>query len=116
MKTIKHGTWTFDYGSKNIYSNTTDSFDKKYFEYKTSIDINNTVDLNNLNESDLSDFRRAAVIHKLARKKALNCLYTNGKLGDLVDTVEEIIFKLCKQTTNIIRKDAKNVASHFLLV
>lgn len=99
-KKISHGDWIFDYNSYiNIYDNiiddTNNNFDDKLFIHTKSTNKN---DNNNcLTNKDLDDFRRAALIHKIARKKALDCLYTGGKLADLVDIVENTILKLCKQ-------------------
>lgn len=94
-KNVKHGNWNFDYmNSKNVYTQDIESFDNNSFnivkEYKESVK-------NNLTEVDLNDFRQAAMIHKVARKKALTMLYSGGKLGDLVMAVENIIIRLCKQ-------------------
>jgi methionyl aminopeptidase len=105
---ITHGNWKFDFNQKNnVYLNDLESFDKKVFnskKYNTS-EENNT----ELTEKDLDDFRRAALIHKVARKKALSMLYSGGKLADLVDSVENIIIKLCKQNPDTyFNYDSKN--------
>nr|XP_047140873.1 methionine aminopeptidase 2-like [Hydra vulgaris] len=93
FKMIKHGEWNFEYSPKqNIFTTSIESFEKGLFQRELGEDC-----LINLTENDLDDFRRASVIHKIARKKALSMLYSNGKLADLVDAVEEIILKLCNQ-------------------
>lgn len=103
VKTIKHGEWVFEYSSKNnIFSSDIESFENNRF---TNISLDSTVKTytankdNNkyLDEKDLDDFRKAALIHKIARKKALSLLYTGGKLADLVDAVEAIILKMLNQ-------------------
>lgn len=99
IKVIKHGTWDFEYDFKqNIFRSDLESFDNQAFNH---LDVVKQYDPKNgnsyLQEKDLEDFRRAALIHKVARKKALSMLYAGGKLADLVDAVEAIILKLCKQ-------------------
>ena len=90
-KLIKHGNWEFEYGKSNIFSSDIESFDNKRF-VQSSEEF--------LKDKDLDDFRRAASIHKIARKKALSMLYSGAKLADLVDTVENVILTLCKQDTS----------------
>jgi len=106
IKTIKHGEWEFEYNSKNnIFSSDIESFSENRFN-NVSFDstvktyTSNKDDNKCLNEKDLEDFRRAALIHKIARKKALSLLYTGAKLADLVDAVESIILKMLKQDPN----------------
>jgi methionyl aminopeptidase len=104
---LKYGNWNLEYDNKQkyIYKSDFESFDNGVFEQldtsivKTYDNINNetTDTINKLTDSDLEDFRRAAIIHKIARKKALTMLYTGAKLADLVDSVEDIILKLCRQ-------------------
>lgn len=99
-KIIKHGEWSFEIdpnaNRKNIFTTTIESFDNNMFElYRDDYVYNNNY--NNLTESDLDDFRRASNIHKIARRKALSLLYTGGRIGALVDAVEEVILKLCRQ-------------------
>ncbi len=99
IKSIKHGKWNFEYmNMSNIYQNDIESFENNTFNHcvNQSRDKERKCE-NYLSENDLEDFRRAALIHKIARKKALMMLYENGKLGDLVDEVEKIIIKMCKQ-------------------
>lgn len=101
-KLIRHGKWDFEYNPKsNIFISDTESFDNNIFK-RTDSDIFNkkTDNSNNLTEKDLEDFRRAALIHKVARKKALSMLCAGNKIADLVDSVENIIIKLCQQDTN----------------
>jgi methionyl aminopeptidase len=106
-KVIRHGNWDFDYSTKcNIYSSDIESYDNnKFVHYNNTsehVDIvknynNKNQNSNQLTKEDLDDFRKAALIHKIARKKALSMLCTNAKLSDLVDAVETIILKMCKQ-------------------
>lgn len=105
-KTVQHGEWTFEYNSKsNIYDSLDiESYDTKRFNHHIQHDTTETYnpmpytkDDTKLTENDLEDFRKAALIHKIARKKALSMLYAGGKLADLVDAVENIILRLCKQ-------------------
>lgn len=98
--TLQHGKWNFEYNKqKNIYINDIESLEKEVFEQSDNILLSNHVDsnLNNLTEKDLEDFRRASIVHKIARKKALSMLYTGSKIADLVDAVEDIIIKMCRQ-------------------
>jgi methionyl aminopeptidase len=100
VKTIKHGSWDFDYNSfSNIYVSDIESYEKKKFNH-----LNQNSELNikycNLTEQDLEDFRKAALIHKVARKKAVSLLHTGSKVAALVDAVESVIIKLCKQDSN----------------
>lgn len=104
---IKYGNWDvqFDFKQKNIYKSDLESLENGVFEHldTSSIvkDYNiSTVTENHLSDTDLEDFRRAAVIHKLARRKALSMLYTGAKLANLVDAVEDIILKMCRQDPN----------------
>jgi methionyl aminopeptidase len=109
-RTLRHGNWDFEYSMRNIYDTGIESYENGKFVH---VNPNNVVsvygdDNNNtsnnasyLSNSDLEDFRRAAVIHKVARKKALSFLYTGGKLSALVDAVEDIILKLCQQDPKI---------------
>lgn len=107
-KTIKHGEWNFEYGAKNnIYNNNIDSFDNKIFNYINNAEctnINNSVKIYEtkdcLTEKDLDNFRRAALIHRIVRKKALIMLYDGASLAKLVETVEQLIIKLCQQDSN----------------
>jgi len=97
---INHGNWRFEFDFKqNIYRSDLESLENGVFELEldTSLSIP-TSDVNSsyLTETDLNDFRRAAIIHKIARKKALSMLYTGAKLADLVDAVEDIILKMCR--------------------
>lgn len=111
---LKHGKWDFEFDfKKNIFKSDLDSFDRGIFEHADipivgkyePMDTTNTlivepVETNNqefLSETDLEDFRRAAIVHKLARKKALTMLYTGARLADLVDAVEDVILKMCRQ-------------------
>src|SRR5579872_3872122 len=99
--TLKHGKWEFEYNKqKNIYRNDLESLENGVFDhYDDNTSIINPVTSSDdyLTEKDLEDFRRAAIIHKIARKKALSMLYTGAKLADLVDAVEDIILKMCRQ-------------------
>jgi methionyl aminopeptidase len=106
QKTIRHGNWTFDYGSKNIFNNTfaIDTIDENKFSYLNSVPAEHSKD-NCLSNSDIDDFRRASVIHKLARAKALTFLCSGKKLSDLVNAVEELIIKMCKQDINKYYKE-----------
>lgn len=98
--TLKHGKWEFEYNKqKNIYRNDLESLENGVFD---QLDINTSSSVIEplsecLTDKDLEDFRRAAIIHKIARKKALSMLYTGAKLADLVDAVEDIILKMCRQ-------------------
>lgn len=93
-KELQHGNWKFQYNlQKNIYSTDLESYDNCYFNQTDKTTETKTL----LTESDLEDFRKASLIHKVARKKALKMLYTGSKLADLVDAVETIILKLCRQ-------------------
>lgn len=97
FKSIKHGTWNFEYSKTNIFSSDVDSFTNNQF-----IQANDTSILGKegfLSNSDLNDFRRASSIHKIARNKARMLLYNGSKIADLVDTVENLIIKLCQQDT-----------------
>lgn len=102
-KTIKHGggksRWTFELGSKcNIYSNDIESYESNKFNHYVGTENKQNQSANDkLTSADLEDFRRAALIHKIARKKALSMLYSGAKLADLVEETESTIIKLCKQ-------------------
>ena len=108
-KTVRHGEWTFEYNSKsNIYDSLDiESYYSKRFDHCVQQSANDTVktydqttdtkDGTKLTEKDLEDFRKAALIHKIARKKALTMLYAGAKLADLVDAVESVILRLCRQ-------------------
>ncbi len=88
---IKHGVWSFDYNQlSNRYSVDVESCENHEFNHTM-------IDSNKPNNTELDDFRRAALIHKIARKKALLFLHSGGKLADLVDGVEMIILKMCNQ-------------------
>lgn len=100
VKTVKHGEWNFDLGYKsNIFSNDLESYENHKFVHCNALTRSNIDD--RLTEKDLDDFRRASVIHKIARKKALSMLCAGASLADLVDAVEDTIIKLCnlKQDT-----------------
>lgn len=107
IKTIRHGNWDFDYSFKNnIYSSDIESCESNRFNHVDSSvvktydpvnDSSNNRGRDRLSDKDLEDFRRAAMIHKIARKKAATMLYTGAKLADLVDAVENIILKMCSQ-------------------
>ena len=100
---FSHGTWSFDSRDKtHTFANDIESLENRRFdrfEPRDPLDPNDSNDSNDpnyLSASDLDDFRRAALIHKVACKKALGCLYSGGKLAVLVDTVEHIINVLSK--------------------
>lgn len=87
---ITHDKWRFDTRMKNhIYKNNTD--DLTLFE--------NDLEFNKESQ-DLEDQRRAALIHKIVRKKALSMLKPDYKISDLVDNVENTIQKLCSNYDN----------------
>lgn len=107
LKKIQHGKWSFEYNQhENRFDTNVESCEAHEFKhhrtkseergYRTLIgDIGDKKNM--LTENDLEDFRRASLIHKIARKKAMTYLYDGGKLADLVDAVEDIILKMCKQ-------------------
>ena len=99
---VKHGNWDFEFDFKqNIYNSDLDSLERGVFEQSDrSIVKEYNPSTGFLLDTDLEDFRRAAIIHKLARKKALSMLYAGAKLADLVDAVEDIILKMCRQDSN----------------
>lgn len=99
-KEIGHGTWKFQYkNNKNIFNTDPNDYDKGLFSSNVvkNWDTDQTESPHHLSEKDLDDFRRAALIHKVARKKALSLLKAGNTLGHLVDEVEEIIIKLTRQ-------------------
>lgn len=104
-KIINHGTWKFECDFKhNIFKTDLDSYERSTFEQISDTTIVKSFDQNNdgtehLTENDLMDFKRAAIIHKIARKKALSMIYAGARLADLVDAVEDIILRMCKQDT-----------------
>lgn len=96
-QTINHKQWIFDYSKINIYD-INNVNDDTFFHFNHYNGDNHSIHKNNyLLESDLEDFRRAALIHKVARRKAKLMLFSGGKVADLVNEVESIIIKLCKQ-------------------
>jgi methionyl aminopeptidase len=106
IRSIRHGEWDFEYGMKNIYDTGIESYENSKFIHVNPDNVVNVYDSdsnqsnqskNYLSQKDLEDFRKAAIIHKIARKKALSMLYTGGKLAALVDMVEDTILKLCQQ-------------------
>lgn len=107
-KELQHGNWKFQYNlQKNIFSTDIESYDNYYFNQ-----IEKTTDSKTLlTETVLENFRKASLIHKVARKKALNMLYTGSKLSDLVDAVESIILKLCGQEPNTYYLNGNNQSS-----
>ena len=66
IKTIRHGSWDFDYSVKNnIYNTDIKSYESKCFNHIVPLNINKTdYRENQLTDKDLEDFRRAALIHK----------------------------------------------------
>ena len=97
-KIIKYGSWNFEYSQKgNIYSSDIESFDNNKFNHFDSKTIATDKHQLELTDKDLDDFRRAATIHKIVRKKALSMICSGTKVADLVDTVENLILKLCAQ-------------------
>lgn len=97
-KTIKHGPWEFEYNFKqNVFRSDLESFEDGIFRHHLA--DHQIPDLANgtLTHNDLEDFRRAALIHKIARKKALSMMKTGALIAELVDAVEETILRLCKQ-------------------
>ena len=102
VKVIKHGSWEFEYNFKqNIYSSDIESCDNNRFNHLDPSAIVRTYDGSSddtrLSAKDLDNFRSAALIHKIARKKALTMLYSGARLADLVDAVESLIIKMCGQ-------------------
>lgn len=100
MSHTKDSTWRFDLSnSKNIFCNTSEEdIENGVFQrYNDNINSDSTNTNNYLQESDLADFRRAALIHKLVRQEARQYLYPGGKLADLVDNVEAMTLRLTKQ-------------------
>ena len=97
----QHSTWKFDLNpSMNIFR--TDEIDDitnaAFIQYGGPRKVDNEAGY--LSESDLADFRKAAIIHKVARRESRNYLYQGGRVADLVDAVEAIILRLCKQDSN----------------
>lgn len=118
IKIVKHGNWDFEYSFKNnIYSSDMESCENNKFNHINAVaqynEKTSDTGVQKLNEQDLEDFRKAAVIHKIARKKALSMLYTGAKLADLVDAVETMILKLCSQDskTYFLKGSAKDIDS-----
>lgn len=100
-KIIQHGEWKFEYDTKsNVFATDIESFDNKTFVRYNGNDNDKNYSSSALTKKDIEDFRKAALIHKIARKKALSMLCTGNKLADLVDSVEDIILKLCKNDNN----------------
>lgn len=94
-----YSDWNIDYKNNNNIFRIDDVDDINVVN-----DINNEVfvryeDVNDYNAKyeDNSDYRKAAVIHKLARSVARDYLHANGRLADLVDGVENAILKFTKQ-------------------
>ena len=103
-KELQHGNWKFQYNThKNIFSSDLESYDNCCFNQTD----NSTI----LTEDVLEDFRKASLIHKVARKKALTLLYIGYRLSDLVDAVETIILKLCKQNPETYYNTGNNQSS-----
>lgn len=96
----KHSTWKFEYNQrKNIFrTDVLDIDDNVFVQFKGENKNENKDGI--LTESDLDDFRKASIIHKVARKQARKYLYPGGKLSELVDNVELTILKLTKQGTS----------------
>ncbi len=93
-KIIKHGDWSFEYrNNKNTFETSSNLFDDKTFKIY-DVKANDT---GRLIEKDLEDFRKASVIHRIARQKARSLLYDGSQIATLVDTVENLILDLTKQ-------------------
>jgi Xaa-Pro aminopeptidase len=93
-----HATWRFDFNPvQNMFR--TDNLDD--IDHGVFVQYDGTKKVEDekgyLSEQALSDFRKAALIHKLVRKQALDYLYPGGKLADLVDAVESLTLRLTKQ-------------------
>jgi methionyl aminopeptidase len=98
QKKIRHGGWSFDFNQRsNRYLVDVESCENHEFNQVTEDHKICETTKTGLTETDLEDFRRASLIHKIARKRALTFLYAGGKLADLVDSVENIILKMCNQ-------------------
>ena len=100
-KQLEYGKWKLDYDSKcNVYER--DEIDHTLTRVVSPPDCQD-------------DFRRAALIHKVARKKARSFLYAGGTVASLVDGTEGIIMKLCPSGGGIafpIGVSVNNVAAH----
>jgi methionyl aminopeptidase len=108
MSHSSDSTWRFDFSNaKNVFrSNNLDDIDNGVFvKCDENINTANTTDKSYLQESDLADFRRASLIHKLVRQEARQYLYSGAKLADLVDNVESMILRLTKQDPNTYYRD-----------
>lgn len=98
---VKHSdksTWRFDLDPyKNIYRNSEEDIENEVFvrHHKSCDKLDNNSEY--LSESDLEDFRKAAVIHKVVRSNARKYLFNGGRLSELVDSTEALILKLTKQ-------------------
>lgn len=108
---MQHGKWVFDNNGitdkNNIYktfthidcdNNSDNNNDNDDLDNMTKFTKTQTTNIGSLSltENDLGDFRKAALIHKVARKKALKMLVVGGKISELVDCVEKTISSLCK--------------------
>jgi len=93
-----HSSWRFEFNQvHNIFrTDFLNDIDQGVFiQYAGNKRIND--EKGYLSEQALSEFRQAALIHKIVRKEARNYLYPGVKLADLVDAVESLILRLTKQ-------------------
>jgi methionyl aminopeptidase len=93
-------TWKFEYNPmQNIFrTDHLEDIDNDVFvKYDGGTKVNAEPGENVLTDSDLADFRRAALIHRLVRSEARQYLYPGGKVADLVDAVEAMTLRLTKQ-------------------
>jgi methionyl aminopeptidase len=91
-KTTQNGDWKFDYyENKHIFSLTPDSVENRYMQYAPE-DIVKTY--TNDQEIRAKDFRRAAMVHKIARNNAHKLLVPGAKIKDVVEETENLVLKL----------------------
>ena len=81
--------WKFDSRrGKTTYRIDSDTIENKFFQYSNNEDSTDDMD---------SDFQRAAMVHKIARKSARKKLLPGAKIKDIVESTENLILSLFKR-------------------
>ena len=91
MNIVNNYEWNFEYNpKKSIFKIDESIIDDKLFKYNDSVDYNND-----------TDFRKAAFVHKLARKNAKKFLKSGESYKTVVNETENFILNLFKENNKM---------------
>ena len=89
MSVVQHGKWKFDYNpGKFIYKINKDTIENNHFKSDDSI--------NTYLGDDLSDYRKAAIIHRLVRSNILRKIHDGVSFLEIIKEADDSVSKFIK--------------------